>query len=144
MIRRLALVLSLVSLPALAGEVTCPDLAAIQQVGVCPSEQELKIGFNGYCSDNQRMYDKEDGTCLSLEHYKKLKDVSLWEAGEFQGYLHCSNTAETIKVAKFKHMGAIRIGAMTRVVCTYDNNIDLTYRTKAACKVEGDKAVCKD
>lgn len=144
MIRRLAFVLSLVALPALAGEVTCPDLATVQQVGTCSTEQELKWGFTGYCSDNQRMYDKEDGTCLSLEHYKKIKDVSLWEAGEFQGYLHCSLPPETIKASKFKHMGAIRIGAMTRVVCTYDNGLDLTYRTKGACKVEGDKAVCAD
>jgi len=144
MIRRLAFVLSLVALPAVASEVTCPDLAAIAQVGTCASEPELKLGFTGYCSDNQRLYDKEDGTCLSFDHYKKVKDVSLWEAGEFQGYLHCSQPAEAIKASRYKHMGAIRIGAMTRVVCTYDNGIDLTYRTKASCAVEGDKAVCKD
>lgn len=144
MIRRLAFVLSLVSLPAMASEITCPELSAAQQVGTCASEQELKWGFTGYCSDNQRLYDKAEDTCLSEEHYKKLKDVSLWEAGEFQGYLHCSQPAETIKASKFKHIGAIRIGAMTRVVCTYDNGLDLTYRTKAPCTIEGDKAVCKD
>ncbi|BAE50393.1 hypothetical protein amb1589 [Paramagnetospirillum magneticum AMB-1] len=144
MIRRLAFALCLVALPAVAAEVTCPDLSAAQQVGNCASEEELKFGFTGYCSDNQRLYDKEDGTCLSLDHYKKIKDVALWEAGEFQGFLHCSKSAETIKASKLKHMGALRVGAMTRVVCSYDNGLDLTYRTKAACTVEGNKAVCKD
>ncbi|WP_096700676.1 hypothetical protein [Magnetospirillum sp. 15-1] len=144
MIRRLAFVLSLISLPALAAEVTCPDLSAAQQVGACASEQELKWGFTGYCGDDQRLYGKAEDTCLSEEHYRKVKDVSLWEVGEFQGYLHCSKPAETIRSSKFKSIGAIRIGSMTRVVCSYDNGLDLTYRTKAPCSVEGGKAVCKD
>ncbi|KIM00248.1 Benzoate 1 2-dioxygenase [Paramagnetospirillum magnetotacticum MS-1] len=144
MIRRLAFALCLIALPVTGAEVICPDLSTAQQVGNCASEQELKFSFTGYCSDNQRLYDKEDGSCLSLEHYKKIKDVSLWEAGEFQGYLHCSLPAETIRASKLHHMGAVRIGPMTRVVCSYDNGLDLTYRTKAPCTVEGSRAVCKD
>jgi hypothetical protein len=144
MIRRLALVLSLVSLPALAGEITCPDLATVEQVGNCGTEQELKMGYAGYCSDNQRMYDKEDQICLSLDNYKKAKDVSLWEAGPFQGYVHCSLPAETVKASKFRQVGVLRVGSMTRVVCSYDNDVDLTFRTKAPCAAEGGKVTCKE
>ncbi|MBI3445563.1 MAG: hypothetical protein HY055_09435 [Magnetospirillum sp.] len=144
MIRRLAVFLSLVSLPALAGEVLCPDLGAAVQVGSCASEAELKWGFTGYCGDNARLYDKDDQICLSPENYNKVKDVSLWEVGEFQGYLHCSLSPATVKASKFQSLGIIRTGSMTRVVCSYDNGLDLTYRTKAVCATQGDKAVCKD
>ena len=144
--RRLALVfaLSLLSLPALSAEVACPDLSAVQQVGNCGTESELKIGYAGYCSDNRRMYDKEDQICLSLDNYRKAKDVSLWETGDFQGYVHCSLPVETVRASRFKQMGVLRVGSMTRVVCSYENGLDFTYRTKAICTAQGEKAVCKD
>ncbi|OAN53193.1 hypothetical protein A6A04_14670 [Paramagnetospirillum marisnigri] len=138
----------LLSLPALAGEVACPDMATAVQVGDCPSEAELKWGFDGYCGDNARIYDKSnpDGdTCVSMDNYKKLKNVALWEAGEFQGYLHCSRSAEQHKSAKLQSVGlAPRQGRINRVVCSYDGGDDMTLRIRADCKMEGGKAICAE
>ncbi len=147
MIRRLCVIACLVSLPAFAGEVGCPDMSTAIQVGLCPSEQELKWGFDGFCGDNARLYEKSnpDGdTCVSMDNYKKIKDVSLWEAGEFQGYLHCSRPAEQHKAAKFISVGVGQIGSMNRIVCSYEGGDDMTMRTRAKCSVSGDKAVCAD
>lgn len=147
MIRRLVLLACCLSLPAFAGEIRCPDLSSAIQAGQCASEQELKWGFDGFCGDNARLYDKAnpDGdTCVSMENYKKLKDVSLWEAGEFQGYLHCSRTAEQHKSAKLVQLGVGKIGAVTRVVCSYEGGADLSLRLRADCVAQGDMAVCKD
>ncbi len=145
MIRRLAAILCLIAGPVLAGDVNCPDRSTVIQVGNCPTEDELKIGFNGYCSDNARMYDKDNGdTCVTYDNYKKLKDIALWEAGEFQGYLHCSRSAEAHKAAKLFGVKVLRTGKLTRVVCAYDDGEEMTLRTRAECSAEGNKAVCKD
>lgn len=144
MIHRLAVVLCLASVPAFAAEYTCPDMATIIQVGNCASELELQAGFVGYCSDNARMYDKDDTSCLSFDHYKKLKDVALWEGGEFQGYLHCGQTPEARKAVKSNGMHVAKLGKLTRVVCTYENGTEMALRTRTECTVQGDKTVCKD
>ncbi|CAA7615731.1 conserved exported hypothetical protein [Candidatus Terasakiella magnetica] len=144
MIHRFAIVLCLASAPVLAAEYTCPDMAAITQVGNCASEQELQASFAGYCSDNARMYDKDDTSCLSHDHYKKLKDVALWESGEFLGYLHCSQTPEARKAVKSNGIHVAKLGKLTRVVCTYENGSEMALRTRSECSVQGDKAVCKD
>ncbi|WP_173981698.1 hypothetical protein [Magnetospirillum sp. SS-4] len=145
MIRRLAAILCVATFPAMAGEVACPDLATAVQVGDCPTEKELMTGFNGYCSDNARIYDKGDGdTCHSLDNYKKLKDTALWEAGDFQGYLHCATPAETRKNSKLFGIKVLRTTKITRVICTYDNGEEMTLRTRAECTVQGKTAMCKD
>jgi hypothetical protein len=58
----------------------CPDLAAAVQVGACPSEEELRYTFTGYCSDNARLYDPDTVTCSDYKHYRRLKNVALWES----------------------------------------------------------------
>jgi len=125
-----------------AETISCPDLSAAVQIGVCPSEQELKWGYNGYCSDNARMYEKDGDTCASIENYKTLKDVVLWEVGEFQGYLPCGQSPEQIKATRPVGVSVSKAGAMTRIACTYDGGLVMAYRTKQACKVEGAQAVC--
>ncbi|RAU23122.1 hypothetical protein CU669_02860 [Paramagnetospirillum kuznetsovii] len=147
MIRRLAMLTCLFAFPALGGEISCPDMSSAVQVGQCPSEQELKWGYDGYCGDNARLYDKSnpDGdTCVSMDNYRKLKDVALWEAGEFHGYLHCSRPVEQHKSAKLVQLGVGKIGSMTRVVCSYDGGDDMTLRLRADCVAKDGKAVCKD
>ncbi|TAN70888.1 MAG: hypothetical protein EPN20_05140 [Magnetospirillum sp.] len=146
MIRRLALALCLISVPAIADEVACPDMTTAVQVGACPTEDELKWGYTGYCGDNARLYDKEaeGDTCVTIENYKKLKDVALWEAGEFQGYLHCSLPAEAHRAAKPAGIGIRKTGKLTRVTCTYDGGQDMTLRIRADCTKSGDKAVCTE
>ncbi len=139
----LAALLAAVAAPAAAETIACPDLSSAAQVGSCPTEQELKWGYTGYCSDNARMYDKDGDTCVSLENYKALKDVALWEAGEFQGYLSCSLPAATVKASKAAGVTVDRAGTMTRVTCSYDNGLRLSIRTRQTCRAEGGAAVCE-
>jgi hypothetical protein len=132
-------------LPAVAAELSCPDMATIVQVGSCPTEEEMRWGFSGYCSDNARMYDKDgNDICTSVEKYRDAKNVSLWEAGEFQGYLSCTKPVESLKTAKLEELRSGKLNAITRVVCSYQGGLQMVYRTRAQCTVQGDKAVCAD
>jgi hypothetical protein len=127
-------------LPAVAGELACPDLAAAVQVATCPSDEELKYTFTGYCSDNERMYGKSDATCTSFENYRKLKNVALWESadGEFQAYVSCDLAPAAIKAAKPVRVAVGKAGKLTRVACDYGGGIAFAHRSRATCKVEGD------
>lgn len=128
--------------PALAGEIACPDLATAVQVATCPSEEELKYTYTGYCSDNARMYGKDKDTCATYENYRKLKNVALWESadGAFHAYLSCDLAPAAIKAAKPKRVGVGPAGKLTRVACDYGDDIVFAYRTRAACKPAGDGA----
>lgn len=141
--KRLVFALLLVATPALAEDVTCPDLSQAVQVGDCPSEAQLKYSFGGYCGDDSRMNDKgSDKTCTSLDEFKKLKNHALWEAGEFQGYLHCSRSPQETRALKLQNLSVAPAGKLTRVVCTYENGAMMVMRTRRACQQQGDKAVC--
>lgn len=39
-----------------ANTVACPDLKTAMQVGACPTEEQLKHTFIGFCSDDPRAY----------------------------------------------------------------------------------------
>ena len=120
--------------PALAEPVPCPDLSSIIQVGTCPSEDELRYTFKGYCSDNARMYDKATDVCEDYERYRVLKNTSLWETrdGRFSGYLSCGQEGDLSR-GKPKRIAVSKQGSVTRVACVYGEGITLTYRTKAKC-----------
>lgn len=137
----IALVLTLgAALPALAESLACPDPAAAVQVATCPSEEELKYTFIGYCSDNARMYGKDTDTCASYQNYRKLKNVALWESkdGAFQAYVSCDLPAGTLKNLKPASIAVTKQGKLTRLACSYPEGVTFTYRTKAQCKVQGD------
>lgn len=129
-----------VALPAVAGEVACPDLSSAVQVATCPAEDELKYTYTGYCSDNARMYGKDKDTCSTYENYRKLKNVAMWESanGEFHAYLSCDLDAAAIKAAKPQRIGVGKAGKLTRVACDYGNDIVFAHRTRGECKVEGE------
>lgn len=141
---RWCLLFALVSLPAAAETVSCPDLAAAVQVAPCPPEEELRYTYTGYCADNARLYGKDNEDCASFEAYKRLKNVALWEAagGAFHTYLSCEPPAADLKAAKATQIAVVRKGTLTQVVCSYGDKVRFTYRTKAACRIEGDKAIC--
>jgi hypothetical protein len=146
MIHRLVLCACLATLPisaAWAEQVSCPDLSQAVQVGDCPSEEQLKYSYAGYCSDDARMYDKDNGnTCVTLEDFKKLKNHALWETGDFQGYLHCGRTPEQTRALKLTEVKVAPAGKLTRVVCTYEDGAQMVLRTRRACtQVEG-KITC--
>lgn len=137
----LALALSLGSIhPAFADRIACPDPAAAVQVATCPSEEELKYTFMGYCSDNARLYAKDTDTCASYENYRKLKNVVLWESadGAFQAYVSCDLPMGELRKLKPLSMSVTRQGKLTRLACNYADGVTFTYRTKTECKVQGD------
>jgi hypothetical protein len=128
--------------PVLAGEIACPDLATAVQVATCPSEEELKYTYTGYCADNARLYGKDKDTCATYENYRKLKNVAMWESadGAFHAYLSCDLAPAAIKAAKPRRVEVGKAGKLTRVACDYGDDIVFAHRTRAACKPAGDGA----
>ncbi len=123
-----------------AETIACPDLAQAALVGTCPSEEELLFTFNGYCSDNARIYNwQEEQVCTDYPLYRRLKNVVLWEAGkgDFHAYLSCDLPQQQIKAARPVRIGVETKGKLTRVVCSYGEGIAFVLRTKARCKAEG-------
>jgi hypothetical protein len=124
-----------------ASEIVCPDLSTAIQVGACPSEEELKFTFDGYCSDNARMYDKpEEQLCASFQLYRALKNYALWEAadGEFAGYVSCDPLKHPLAQAKPIGVKVSKQGSITRIACAYDNAVAFTYRGKQQCFVSAE------
>lgn len=120
---------------ATGAEVTCPELAAAVQVGTCPSEEDLRYTFKGYCSDNARMYDGEKQVCTDYSLYRELKNVSLWETrdGLFAGYVSCEPGRADLAAARPSKLAVGKQGTVTRIACSYDTGVVFAYRTKAKC-----------
>ena len=127
--------------PAFAAEIACPDLSAAVQVAPCPSEEELRYIYNGYCGEDARMYakGKDVDTCVRYENYRQLKNIALWEAGrgEFQAYVSCDLDPAAVKAAKPVKIVVGTANKLTRVACEYGDNITFVHRMRAACKVGG-------
>lgn len=134
-----------------AETIVCPDPAQAVQVATCPSEEELKYTYNGFCSDDRRLYAKDTDTCASYENYRKEKNVALWESagGLFHAYLSCELPEGALQHLKPVSISVSRQGRLTRVACSYGDKVTFTYRSKAQCKVQGsgdcaaDPASCK-
>lgn len=139
-----ALFLLLASSFAAAETLVCPNLTTAVQVQTCPTEEELQYTFTGYCSDNARMYGKDHDTCASYQNYRKLKNIVLWETadGAFHAYLSCDLPAAAVKEAKATGVAVNKQGTMTRVLCSYGEDITFAHRTRSACKVEA--GACAD
>lgn len=136
----LALALSLGAiLPAFADTLVCPDPAAAMQIATCPSEEELKYTYTGYCGNDARMYAKDEN-CADYQSYRRLKNVALWESkdGAFQAYISCDLPAGVLKNLKPASIAVSKQGKLTRLACSYPEGVTFTYRTKAECKVQGD------
>jgi len=148
----LALLLSTATTTSLAAtSVSCPELAKAVQAGSCPTEEELLFTFNGYCSDNARIYGKGAEVCTSYASYRKLKNIVLWEmpGTDFQAYISCDLPGERFKERKPSAIAVSKQGKMTRLACSYDEGVTFTYRTHAECRIENaeacktDAAACK-
>jgi hypothetical protein len=141
----LALLLNAAAPTALAATtVTCPDLAKAVQAGTCPTEEDLLFTFNGYCSDNARIYGKGAEVCTSYASYRKLKNIVLWESPDtdFQAYVSCDLPGENFKGRQPSAIAVAKQGKMTRLACSYGEGVTFTYRTRAECRVENAEA-CK-
>ena len=137
----LALLLSapFASAPVQAAQpLSCPSLSDAVQVAACPTDEELRYTFMGFCSDNARLYGRDILTCASFENYREAKNIALWESadGNFSGYLSCNVEPGTIRASKAMRMHVERKDTLSRLMCDYDNDHRLTHRTKASCTVE--------
>jgi hypothetical protein len=134
--------------PAAAAEtIQCPMLSGATQVEACPTDEQLRYRFIGFCSDNRRLYDGEVEGCSHFETFRRLKNVALWEAGPegaFQGYLSCELPRERIAAAVPRAVTVSRLRNVTRVSCSYGEGLSLTLRTKAICTVQGDGLCAAD
>lgn len=128
----------LLTTPAQAGTLSCPDLASAVQVAACPTEEELKYTFLGFCGDNARLYGRDVLTCATFENYREAKNIALWESadGAFSGYLSCNVAPDAIRAAKPLRMTNEARKGLTRLVCDYEGEHRLVHRTKANCTVE--------
>jgi hypothetical protein len=123
---------------AMADVVSCPDLSVAVQVASCPTEEDLKFTFNGYCSDNKRMYEKDTDVCTDYQRYKALKNVALWESGDgaFQAYVSCDLPVPAVKAAKISSIAISRNKGISRLVCEYREGVVFTNRVRAECKFD--------
>lgn len=139
-----ALLLASLSLTASAVTLVCPDLSGAAQVNACPLEEELKYTYNGFCSDTAKAYANQTDSCIRYEDYRAMKNVALWESqgGVFDGYVSCDLPAAQIKALKPTAMQVERQGKLTKLVCSYANGVNFTYRTKGTCKVDNAQAAC--
>ncbi len=135
-----AALLTALALPATAATVACPDLASAVQVAACPSDEELRYTFTGYCSDDNRTYRDKGNTnvCTDFQAYRKLKNIALWEAadGNFNAYVSCDRAAAEVRAAKPDSIRVARQGSITQLVCGYGDGLSFTLRTRATCRVE--------
>lgn len=131
--------------PVIAATVSCPDLGTAIQVGSCPSDEELRHTFTGYCSDSANAYKGATDVCADFERYRKLKNVALWEAadGAFTAYLSCDLPTLGVRMARATGVKVSKQGKMTHLICSYgDDRVNFTRRTRAECKVIGE-GVCE-
>jgi len=128
---------------AVAQPLSCPTPAMWVQVAPCPSADQLRLSYIGYCSDNRRLYAADRDTCSSEENYLRLKNVARWESadGAFEGYLSCEPSAGAVASLPAATMSIAREGTVTRVVCRYAEAATLVHRTKARCRLQ-DAAAC--
>jgi hypothetical protein len=132
--------------PALAETVSCPDPAGFVQAGRCPTEDELLFTFDGFCSDDARMYRQDTDPCVNYPQYRRMKNIALWESadGAFSGYVSCDLPASELRGARIAGMAIARDGKVTRLLCKYDKGLVFAHRTTAACRPEGDGSCSGD
>ena len=116
----------------------CPDLQTAVQVAACPSDEELKYTFTGYCSDDAKAYKGETDVCTDFERYRQLKNVALWESadGAFDAYVSCDLPKAVLQGAKVSGIKVGKQGKVTQLMCSYPQGVNFIHRTRAECKVD--------
>lgn len=123
---------------ALAADLVCPDLKTAVQVGVCPTEDQLKYTFTGYCSDDAKAYKGETDVCTDFQRYRQMKNIVLWESadGVFDAYVSCDLSKDVLHRTKVSGLRLGKQGKLTQIVCSYGDGVNFTYRTRAQCKLD--------
>lgn len=125
--------------PAGATTLSCPDLKTAVQVGACPTEEQLKYTFVGFCSDDAKAYRGETDVCTDFQQYRQLKNIVLWESagGVFDAYLSCDLPKGVIQGSQVSGVRIGKQGRVTQLVCSYPNGINFIHRTRAQCQLDG-------
>ena len=123
---------------AMAATLVCPDVAKAVQVGTCPSDEELKHTFTGYCSDDAKAYKGETDVCTDFQRYRQLKNVALWESadGVFDSYVSCELPKDTLKRTQLTGAKVTQQGKLTLLTCSYGQGVNFVYRTRAQCTLD--------
>ncbi|MCW8916873.1 MAG: hypothetical protein OQK24_13610 [Magnetovibrio sp.] len=125
---------------------TCPELSAAEQLGNCPSQQELKEGYDATCPSAMAKRNQ----CKPFSAYIKSKGKAIWSVmmnGEEQlPYIHCGVTQETVRASKPQSV-SVKSSLQTlrsEVKCTYENDFSLRFPIKGHCST-GNRGVveCK-
>ncbi len=135
-----------IALSASAADLTCPDLGTLVQVNGCPTEEELQYTYTGYCSDNAMAYGNKTDPCVRYADYRKLKNLALWESkdGRFDGYVSCDLPLAQWQAAKPTGISLSSQGKVTKLICSYPQGINLTYRTRETCVITDARACAAD
>lgn len=122
-----------------ASTLTCPELTTAVQVGVCPTEEQLKYTFVGFCSDDAKAYKGETDVCTDFQQYRKLKNTVLWESadGVFDAYVSCDLPKDVLQRSAVSGVKLAKQGRVTQLVCSYPNGVNFIHRTRAQCQIEG-------
>jgi len=125
----------------------CPDLSTAEQVGTCPTDKELKEGYDGICPSVMA----KQQACVPFAAYAKGKSKALWAAQsgsvEFLSYVDCGLSPKTVRASRAK---ALDVNCTARsgrceALCTYDNDFTLKLRVKGDCRTATqDKIDCSD
>lgn len=124
---------------AKSNTLSCPDLGRAVQVGTCPTEDQLRYTFTGYCSDDARAYRGDTEVCTDFQAYRQLKNVALWESadGAFDAYVSCNLSADAVKTARLDSLSVSKQGKLTKLMCSYPApGLTFIHRTRAECTVD--------
>jgi hypothetical protein len=138
---------ALLSLSVAATELSCPDLATLVQVNGCPTEEELQYTYTGYCSDNAMAYANKTDPCIRYADYRELKNLAMWESadGKFDGYVSCDLPEKQWRDSKPSGIKLVAPpGKIARLICSYPQSINFTYRTREPCTVADAQACASD
>ena len=131
------LALLLAAFTSHAQTLSCPRPEQLRQVNACPTEEQMRAHFNGFCSENSNAYQGKTGPCTDYQEFRRLKNTALWESadGAFDGYLSCDSKNPAIGKSNLTRMLSTQKGSITSVMCLYGSDVVLTHRTRKTCTV---------
>ncbi|HEY9080768.1 hypothetical protein [Magnetovibrio sp.] len=125
--------------PAADVDLACPDLTRAEQLGTCPTEQELRDQYRTTCPE----FMEKRGECKPFEVFARTKNKALWAAisgeEEFLSYMSCTQPSDRVKTAKAVSVEA-KCDPQTgrcNALCRYEHDIAFTLRIKGICKTAG-------
>lgn len=136
-LRRAPLALLLAATVSHAQTLSCPPLDQMRQVNACPTEEQMRAHFSGFCSESSNAYQGKTGPCTDFQEFRRLKNTALWESVDsaFDGYLSCETPVSSTQKSNLTRMLLTQKGSITSVTCLYGSNVVLTHRTRKTCTV---------